>query len=754
MNLESIPEDLRKLNQFVCWDLISGRKVPINPHDGSYAKANDSSTWGSFDQCFDRVSRNLNRGIGFEFSESDQFCGIDFDHCLEDGKFIDDITRAFFMILWRSKTYCEISQSGNGLHVIVKNTVPDEILRTNKGGRKFSEFCEIYQSSRFFALTGDLFHSMTKSPRVRSIESRLWKRCLKILDAGDFQKFIDLSDPKRSSDPISQRLESDSLFRAAYNGDSSRWDNDKSDRDIYVMSQLLKMLGDRSEVLSAFQMSPCGSDLQRKVGHVQDYLDRTFDCAQRNLNSSTSTFTSSKRSVSEKKNENSMNSTLDYRCTDLENGRKLSLKCRKSVRYCCKLDQFYRWCYGSESSCWSSIDPVSLYDLCQLVSDDLDQDARQSPDKDLQKRLFAGSRMMLMNSSCDRAIQRLKSFPEFFVEVEDLDSASMIVPCRNQYFNLDTAELIDPSPEYLFTRNFDVQLDPSAESSDWNDFLESSLPDLDVRRELQKFMGYCLSGDTSFERFLYIYGHGGNGKGTFLSACLSVFGSFGISFPITLLNDSKFKDGESPSPILASLRSVRLAVSDEVNADSINVAFLKSITGGDRIIARSLRKDPVEFTPQFKLILVGNERLSFGSSNDDGLSRRLLYIPFDNVPPTIDITLKRRLQSPKNRSAILNWMIEGYQLLKSEGFVESESMKSGKDALLSLDDQVSSFIAEYCIFDESLSIKVSEFVSRYQSETQSNEKRGSIVRAVLSDRRITLIRPGNIQTFKGVGWSA
>lgn len=760
MNLKSIPIELKKLNQFVLWDSSSGRKIPIDVSTGLPAKADDPSTWNSFDACSKFIESHENFGLGFEFSEKDPYCGIDFDHCLDsDLAFKDPSIRAFFLILWKSGTYCEISQSGSGLHVIVKNEIPFEFLKSNRGGRRFGSFCEMYHSFRYFALTGNLYHSRFKESKIKRIESRTWIKCLKILDSGDYSQFLDFSDRFQiDHDPVIDLCNKNSKFASALNGDSSYWDGDESSRDLYVISRLFECLGSRDLVRSYFLKSDVSKDLSRPEhrGHEEDYLNRTLDFAESNFRGSS--FQKSKKSQSPSRSDNPprLDTSADpYDCTDLENGRKLFEICRKSVRFCCKEDQFYRWNFSNRHNRWSPIDIPQLYDYCVLISDSLKEDADRCSSESTKKKYLAGSRLLKMNSHSDRAINRLKSFSEILIEPSDLNSAIHVLPFRNGCLNLVSGEFYDSDPNDLFTACFDVEYDRESVCERWIDFVNEVLPDLSVQREVQKFMGYSLTGDISYEKFLYIYGHGGNGKGTFLSACQSVLGSFASSFPVSLFSLNQYKDGESPNPVLYSLRSKRLIVSDEISASiNLNVSQIKSFTGGDRIVARGLRKDPIEFFPQFKVIFVGNEFANFGSINDQGILRRLIFASFDQVPNKIDPNLKKYLSSEECRSGILNWMLEGYSLLKDEGFFESDSMKNSKEIFMSSSDPVSAFLSENCVFDKSLSIKVSDLYSFFKRKTDSQMSRTQFTISVLTDSRVELIRPGNIQKFKGVDLNA
>ena len=62
---------------------------------------------------------------------------------------------------------------------------------------------------------------------------------------------------------------------------------------------------------------------------------------------------------------------------------------------------------------------------------------------------------------------------------------------------------------------------------------------------------------------------------------------------------------------------------------------IKQLTGGDRISARFMRQDFFEFTPQFKLMIVGNHKPIL-KNVDDAARRRFLIVPFERKPETGD----------------------------------------------------------------------------------------------------------------------
>ena len=88
----------------------------------------------------------------------------------------------------------------------------------------------------------------------------------------------------------------------------------------------------------------------------------------------------------------------------------------------------------------------------------------------------------------------------------------------------------------------------------WLQTVSTILPDQSVRRWMQKFMGYCLTGSTEEEKFVIAYGPGGSGKGTFFETIAAAISDYKAALSIdTLLATAYATDGQRPTPEFAKL---------------------------------------------------------------------------------------------------------------------------------------------------------------------------------------------------------
>lgn len=169
--LGAVPGELRREPRWVCWraQRRDGRvtKLPLDPATGRMAKSTDPSTWADFGTAVAAVGRWGASGVGFVFGPDRAYTGLDLDHVIVGGGLAD----AYRWVVSEAHTYCEVSPSGEGLHLIFRGPKPEGATRCRRGP------VEMYDHDRFFTVTGEVFegHSaLGENPRVVERAYRLW----------------------------------------------------------------------------------------------------------------------------------------------------------------------------------------------------------------------------------------------------------------------------------------------------------------------------------------------------------------------------------------------------------------------------------------------------------------------------------------------------------------------------------------------------------------------------------------------------
>ena len=160
--------------------------------------------------------------------------------------------------------------------------------------------------------------------------------------------------------------------------------------------------------------------------------------------------------------------------------------------------------------------------------------------------------------------------------------------------------------------------------------LEATGADHALIRFLQMFFGYALSGVTTEHALLFIFGTGGNGKSVLLNILAWILGSYAKTAAMDAFVQTK---GEKHSTDVAMLHGARLVAASEIaKGRAWNENLVKSLTGGDPITARFMRRDNFTFTPTFKLAIIGNHKPRLQSINE-AARRRFNIVPLDRRPP-------------------------------------------------------------------------------------------------------------------------
>lgn len=263
---------------------------------------------------------------------------------------------------------------------------------------------------------------------------------------------------------------------------------------------------------------------------------------------------------------------------------------------------------------------------------------------------------------------------------DKLDAKEYLIGFENGVYDLRQMEFRDGRPEDYITlstgNSYIEYYDDDGDSDEIEDFMAKIITDDEVRLYLLTLLSSFLQGVNAEEKFRIWTGTGSNGKSKLLELFISSFGEYCIKFPITLLT-GKRAQSNACTPEIVQAVGKRFGYFDEPNENErINVGLMKEYTGGDKIKARGLHKDPIEFKPQFKLVLLCNE-LPKVPPNDEGTWRRLEVVEFkskfvDNPKEPHEFERDNYLSEKIKRwkDVFLSWLIDKYyRIYKEKGII-------------------------------------------------------------------------------------
>lgn len=326
-------------------------------------------------------------------------------------------------------------------------------------------------------------------------------------------------------------------------------------------------------------------------------------------------------------------------------------------------------CYDYESGMWQRIgsekiiallmDTLSAMRLIEAQKIKVSGSIRGSAIKEIERAESSG----FLNGT----ETLMRSMPELEIGADAFDADPYLVGLDNgQVLDLRTSSVRSIQQADYLTKRINSPHMASATCPLWEkSILEWSCGDKELARFLQVWCGYCMSGLTGFQGFLFLYGGGRNGKSVFLNVMSKLLGPYSIAMKSDTLMQKTFTGGASGD--IARLNGVRFATCNELSEGKhFDEELLKMLTGQDTLTARFNYKDDFNFTPCLKLMICGNHQPVI-KGTDAGIWRRVNLVPFIAKIAKVDSDLARKLN--EEFAGILNWCIEGWKIYQQEGIV-------------------------------------------------------------------------------------
>ena len=305
---------------------------------------------------------------------------------------------------------------------------------------------------------------------------------------------------------------------------------------------------------------------------------------------------------------------------------------------------------------------------------------------------------------------------EKFEEV--LDSHAHLIGFENGVYDLRMHEFREGLPDdYISfsTGRHYVPYDPqNADARELNKFFDTLFTNPNVCRYVKDVLSIVLDGSVRQEKFYMFTGSGSNGKSKLLELVQKAIGEYYCILPISLLTQKRAASNAAQSE-LERTKGRRFAVMQEPgDNEKLNIGLMKELSGGDRILARGLFKEPIEFRPQFKMIMTCNE-LPEVSSDDGGTWRRIRVMEFTSKftdapdcanPKEFNIDLELSEKFDRWAEMFISMLIEHHKHLDPATIQEPLEVRIATEGYKKNNDIIGQFIGERLIRDATITTRI------------------------------------------------
>ncbi len=288
--------------------------------------------------------------------------------------------------------------------------------------------------------------------------------------------------------------------------------------------------------------------------------------------------------------------------------------------------------------------------------------------------------------------------PYLAVDINDLDADHWKINFINCTLVVDreakTITARPHDPKDLITKLSTVEVDPKAVCPQFDKFFERVQEPAD-RRFLLQWFGYGMTGDNGEQKLVMMHGAGRNGKGVLVRICQYVAGDYAKVTPVeTFLAEGNPRNASQPTPERAALPGVRALFTDEPDKGSVlNVAFIKLVTGGDKVSARELNKPQFEFEPIFKLTISGNHKPTI-KDQTESIWARVQFIPWTVIIPKEERDPQLDAKLRREASGVLNRLLAGLADWMASGLVMSERAEKATQEYREESDQLGRWLKD------------------------------------------------------------
>lgn len=711
MAYESIPEELKRVKQWVCWD---GTKLPKNPYTGRNAQSNNPQTWGEYQTAIDAVVKFGFSGIGFMFYVCSPYFGVDLDHCVDNQDFVDEFVESL-------QSYTEYSKSGTGIHIICKGKLPDGARRRGN--------VEMYSDRRYFIMTGNVYNpNYTKivdcTEKIKVLHSKyLYSEAPKVAPK-PFERIT--MDDQEVIDKA-RNCKTGNLFQLLYSGNWEGLYPSQSEADLTLCNHLAFWTQkDADQMDRIFRSSGLYREKWDKKRGSLTYGQITVqkaiaNCAE--VYEPKLTEDDTKLAIGMFKSGNVGRQDIpknQYDMTDTGNAQRLRDKYKGSIRYSYTRKKWMYW----TGKAWRFDETGEIKKLADIVVEDLKREAFDVEDEKEQEQKLRFAAKTANSSGKTNMITETQHLEGIPVLIDELDAYTDYLNVQNGIVNLRNGELMPHDPNFMMSKICNSEYDNTSgkKPEKWLKFIDDiTAGDKELQHYLQKCVGYSLTGSVKEQCAFFLYGIGNNGKSTFIETLADMLGDYASNAqPETIMMK---RDGNSGiNSDIARLKSARLVSTEEpTEGVRLNEGLVKQLTGGGKVTCRFLFGDEFEYSPEFKIWIATNHKPVIRGT-DVGIWRRIRLIPFEvNIEhPDKQLKYKMREEMPQ----IMRWAVEGCMMYQKEGLEPPEAVQKSTEEYKSEMDLLATFMDACIVIDYTVkdAVPANELYSIYQAWANENNE--------------------------------
>lgn len=697
MRYELIPDELKPLKQWGLYRKIwqpkkqKYTKIPHNAVDGGDGKSNDPTKWTDFKTALKALTTYQMDGLGFYFKAP--YVGIDVDHIPNDierwkqGDKEDNEVQEFMGL---TNSYTETSLSGAGIHIIVKGKIP--------GDRRRKANVEMYETGRFFAMTGNLLGNVRtiNSPK----ESQLKFLYDKYLHSDNVVNLPNVNNQKGNNlneDEIIQRAEESSSgkrFKLFMRGGWPEFYPSQSEADLAFANDLAFWTGrDFQKMDSIYRQSdlmrPKWDERRGKTTYgtatLNKAINETNNVYQKKREVRKYVFNFDKQKPNKPKPARSWD--------DTGNADRMMDLFGSAIRYS-YIDKLW---YIYNGSFWEADNSGIINKYVDMMIDTMKNEKINVPDGMDEDEVTDNFKKFIKKTRGNRAKKSIIDELQHRVPIlhNEFDTDKTLLNTENGYVDLTSGILHDHDINKMFSKQTNAEFTDNVDTPEWESFLNQIFNnDQDLIHYIQKAVGYSLTGSVKEQVMFFLYGNGRNGKSVFIDTIADLLGNYAKTMQAESIMIRQ-TSGTANSDI-ARLEGARLVISSEPNEGvRLDEGLVKQLTGGDKVTARFLYGKEFEFEPEFKIWLATNHKPIIRGT-DDGIWRRLMLIPFDVQIPDekVDKDLKYKLK--REEVGILNWAVDGAVMWQKEGLNPPQSVLDASQEYRSEMDTLDLFVNDKC----------------------------------------------------------